>query len=316
MEGERREFSYGDVIRDSFRISWRNKFLWFFGFFAAGGATNISSNFSNVPADLGGGVPPWVENNLTAIIATAIVVAVVFTLALIFLYLVSAGGLAESVAAIDRSEERRFGSTFRAGMSHLWRVLGQIILLFLIGLILTLAISLVAGLPILLTFLLTADTTARIVVGVLFGLLAVFLFIAVFVPYWIVGQYALRALVVDGAGMFGGIREGYALLRRNIGKSLLVWLINVGLSIGVGIATFLITLVLGLLLFLPAILLGLSEATTGAIVAGVFGAVLLLPILILLGAATGTYFHAYWTVAYLRLNGRASAPEPHRGAAA
>ncbi|CAN5500202.1 MAG: hypothetical protein M3494_17820 [Actinomycetota bacterium] len=310
MEAERREFSYGAVIRDTFRISWRNKFLWFFGFFAAGGATNISSNFTNIPTDFSGGLPPWVENNLTAIIATAIVVAVVFTLAVIFLYLVSVGGLSESVAAIDRGEERRFGSTFRAGMSHLWRVLGQIILLFLIGAGLTVAIFLVAGVPILLTFLLTADTTARIAVGILFGLLGGLLLILVFIPFAIIGQYALRALVVDGSGMSGGIREGYGLFRRNIGKSLLLWLINIGLSFGVGVANFLITLLFGLILFLPAILLGFSEAMTGAIVAGVFGGILLLPILILLGAATGTYFHAFWTVAYMRLTGRGSAPEP------
>jgi hypothetical protein len=301
MEGERREFSYGDVIRDSFRISWRNKFLWFFGFFAAGGATNISSNFTNVPADFGGGVPPWIQNNLTAIIATAIVVAVVFTLAVIFLYLVSAGGLTESVAAISRGEERRFGSTFRAGMSFFWRVFGQIVLLFLIGLGLTIAVFLVAGLPILLTFLLTESVAARIVVGILFGLFGILLLIAILLPFTILGQYALRALVVDGAGVVGGIRAGYGLFRRNIGKSLLLWLINLGLSIGVGVASLLVTLLLGLVLFLPAILLGVSEATTGAIIAGVFGAILLLPVLILLGAATGTFFHAYWTVSYLRL---------------
>lgn len=308
MEGERREFSYGDVIRDAFRISWRNKFLWFFGFFAAGGAFNVSSNFTNVPTDFSGGLPPWIQNNLTAIIVTAVVVAVVLTLAVIFLYLVSVGGLSESVAAIDRGEERRFGSTFRAGLSNFWRVLLQIILLFLIGAGLTVAILLLAGLPILLTFLLTESLTARIVVGILFGLLAILLFIVVFVPYGVVGQYALRALVVDRSGIAGGIRDGYGLFRRNIGKSLLVWLINLGIGLGVGVATLIATLLLGLILFLPAILLGVSEATTGAIVAGVFGAILLLPILVLLGAATGTFFHAYWTIAYVRLTGGGSAP--------
>ncbi len=308
MEGEQRGFSYGEVIRDAFRISWRNKFLWFFGFFAAGGAFNISSNFTNVPANFGGGLPAWIQDNLTAIIVSAIVVAVVLTLAFVFLFLVSAGGLSESVAAIDRGEERRFGSTFRAGMSNLWRVLGQIILLALISLGLTVGILLVAGLPILVTFLITESAAARIIVAVLFGLLGILLLIAVFIPFGIIGQFALRALVVGRAGMAGGIREGYGLFRRNIGKSLLVWLINVGVGVGVGVATLLVTLLLGLILFLPAILLGVSEATTGAIIAGVFGAILLLPILIVLGAAAGTYFHAYWTIAYVRLAGRGSSP--------
>ena len=28
--------NYGDLIKDAFRISWHNKYLWFFGFFAGG----------------------------------------------------------------------------------------------------------------------------------------------------------------------------------------------------------------------------------------------------------------------------------------
>lgn len=28
--------NYGELIKDAFWISWRNRFLWFFGFFAGG----------------------------------------------------------------------------------------------------------------------------------------------------------------------------------------------------------------------------------------------------------------------------------------
>lgn len=309
---EERRLSYGDLIRDAFRISWRNKFLWFFGFFAAGGA-NVFSNFTNVPSDFSGdvpgGLPGWVENNLVAIIATAVVLAVIISLIFIVLTLISTGGLSESVAALDRGEERRFGSTFRAGLSNFWRVLFQAILFFLIGLGIAIVLLVLIGLPILLTFLLTESVAARVTVGVLFGVFGFLLFIAVFIPYSIVGQFSLRALVVDRAGIIGGIRAGYGLFRRNIGKSLLVWLINLGLSLGVGVAILLVTLVLGLVFFLPTILLGVSELSTAAIVAGVFGGLLLIPVLILMTAATGTFFHAYWTIAYLRLTNR-NDPEP------
>lgn len=300
--GEQRRFSYGDLIKDAFRVSWRNKYLWFFGFFVAGGATNISSSLSNIPTDFSGGLPAWVENNLVAIIVVAVALAVVISLTLIFLALVSRGGLSESVAAIDRGEERGFGSTWRAGLSNVWRVLLQAVLFFFIGAGVAVAVLLAVGLPILLTFLLTESVTARVVVGVLFGVLGVLLLVAIFIPYGVIGRFALRSLVIDGAGAVGGIREGYSLFRRNIGRSLLVWLINFGLTIGVGVATLIATLLLGLILFLPAILLGISELTTAAIIAGVFGGVLLLPVLILLYGATGTFFHTYWTLAYLRLN--------------
>jgi len=45
--------NYGDLIRDSFRITWRNRYLWFFGFFAylgtsgggGGGSGNTGGDF-------------------------------------------------------------------------------------------------------------------------------------------------------------------------------------------------------------------------------------------------------------------------------
>ena len=42
--------NYGDVIRDAFRITLHNRYLWFFGLFAGGTGTNF---FGNVPS--GGG---------------------------------------------------------------------------------------------------------------------------------------------------------------------------------------------------------------------------------------------------------------------
>ncbi|MGH3088543.1 MAG: DUF7544 domain-containing protein [Rubrobacteraceae bacterium] len=305
--------NYGDLIRDAFWISWRNKFLWFFGFFVAGGAGNISSNVSNVPPDAVS-VPAWIEDNLVAVIATAVVLAALITLVLIAMWLISAGSLAESVAAIDRGEERRFGAAFRAGLSNVWRVLLLVILLFLIGFGLAIAVVVLTATPIILTFVIT-ESAARIAVGVIFGVLGFLLLISVFIPYGIIGAFSLRALVVDRTGIFGGIRAGYRLFRGNIGRSLLVWLINLGLAIGVGIATLIITLLLGLVLFLPAILLWVAEVSTAAIiVAGVFGGLLLLPILVLLSGAAGTFFHAYWTLAYLRLTNRnAPTSEPGQG---
>ena len=39
--------SYGELIRGAFRITLRNRYLWFFGFFVGGlYGTNIVSNFS------------------------------------------------------------------------------------------------------------------------------------------------------------------------------------------------------------------------------------------------------------------------------
>ncbi|HSL01308.1 MAG TPA: hypothetical protein VK869_13320 [Rubrobacteraceae bacterium] len=312
--------NYGEMIKSAFWISWRNKFLWFFGFFAAG--SGGASNVFNVPSEVGSqedfsGMGRWMSDNVVALLVVLAVIAFALALVYIVLSFVSAGGLAESVAAIDRGEERHFSSTLRAGLANFWRVLGQAILIFLIGLGLLLVVALIAGLPIALTFVLSESVGARVVVSALFGVLGVLLLIVFFVALSIIGQFALRGLVVDRERITHSIAAGYGLLRRSVGRSLLVWLINLGLSIGIGIAVLVVVLIVGFFLFLPTILLSVAEYATAAIVAGVVAGLILVPIFLVISGAVGAFSHAYWTLAYLRLTDRPGRePEPAEGAVA
>ena len=63
-----------------------------------------------------------------AVIIVFVLLALVLFVIFLALVVISNGGLADSVAAIERGERRRFGSTWRAGTSRFWRVLGYCIL--------------------------------------------------------------------------------------------------------------------------------------------------------------------------------------------
>ncbi len=326
--------NYGELISDAFRITWRNKFLWFFGFFVAGtsgGSFNVPSNFGGSGGGGGdfGDPSGFPENSLQSSLTLAqsgpfqalpenlILIAVLIGIAALLLFLVfialsliSDGGLASSVAAIKGGEERRFGSTWRAGLSNIWRVLGLKIVLFLISLGLLVAILLLPGLAFLVVFLVTESTGWRIAVGVLGGLFALALMLAVFLPYWIIGKFALRSMVVGRDRVIGSIGEGYGLFRRNLGRSLLVGLILIGLSIGITIALLILLVILGIVLALPAIFLFVAEYSTAGIVAAIVAAVLFIIPLLILSGAVGTFYHSYWTLAYLRLIAPPPPPSP------
>jgi hypothetical protein len=62
--------------------------------------------------------------------------------------------------------------------------------------------------------------------------------------------------------------------------------------------------IVGLVLFLPTILLIVADYTTAAIVMGVLAGLILVPLVLVVTAALGTFSHAYWTLAYLRISGR------------
>ncbi|MEJ7872192.1 MAG: hypothetical protein WKF67_08015 [Rubrobacteraceae bacterium] len=313
--------NYGDLIKDAFWLTLHNRYLWFFGFFAGGagggGNFNIPSGGSGGFDDEdfgepgGGGFgdqmsaqgfdPGQLMFDNLALILGIIALVVLVVLFFVVMTLISHGALAESVAAIDRNESRRFSSAFRAGLSNFWRVLGYYLLFILI----TLGLLLLIGIPIALlvvgVFAGTESLGARIVTAILAGLAVIVLLIVVFIPLSIIGQFALREVVVDRAGIVGSVRGGYRLFRRNLGRSLLVWLIQVALSIGAGIVLLIVLLILGFILFLPTIILAVAGYTTAAIVAGIVAAMILLPLLIVASGALGTFNHSYWTLAYLRL---------------
>jgi hypothetical protein len=312
--------NYGDLIREAFRISLHNRYLWFFGFFAGGTGTNFignvpsgggNFNFDNFQRS-GAGLTAQVGQGLSETVLIFGIVVVVLLIALFFIILaiISQGALVDSVAAIDRGQGRRFGSAFTSGMGNFWRVLGYYIVFFLIALGLLVVIAIPVALLIGGTFAATQATGVRVSVAVVVGILAVLLLIVVFIPLSIIGQYALRNIVVRRERVLGSVGSGYSLFRHNIGRSLLLWLIQLGLSIGVGIAFILVVLIVGLVLFIPTIALAVAGSSTGAWIAGGIAGLILLPILLVAAGAIGTFFHAYWTLAYLRLT---APPTPSPG---
>ena len=316
--------NYGELIGDAFRITLRNRYLWFFGFFA-GGSTSFNVP-TNVPT--GGGsfntddfqssssmvsaVQVGQGLGTGVLIAGLVIVAIIIALFFIFMAIVSQGALADSVAAIDRGDRRRFGMAFRSGMGNFWRVLGYYVVFFLIAIGLLLVIGIPVALAIGGTFAATQALGARITVSVVVGIVAVLALIVVFVPLSIMGQYALREIVVRRERVLGSVGSGYGIFRRNMGRSLLILLIQFGISIGIAIALVLALLIVGLVLFIPTIALAVAGYSTAAIVAGVIAGVILVPLLLVATGAIGTFSHAYWTLAYLRLTAPpTAAPSPY-----
>ena len=323
--------NYGDLIKDAFWITLRNRYLWFFGFFTAG----TSANF-NVPSVPSGSFDGFDNNDFerrasmpvvlaqvgqdalgeVSLIVAIVALVVLIVLIFIILSLISHGALAESVAALDRGEHRRFASTWRAGVSNFWGVLAYFVLFILIALGFLLAIGVPLVLLVAGVYFGTQSSGAMILTIVLAALVGFGLLIVVFVPLSIVAQFALREIVVRREGVVGSIGSGYQLFRRNLGRSLLIWLIQLVIWIGAGIVLLFLLLLLGLILFLPTIFLAIAEYVTAALTTGIVAGLILLALLFVSYGALGTFNHSYWTLAYLRLNAPPQEPssQPYRGA--
>ena len=306
--------SYGELITTALGITWRNRYLWFFGLFAGGGASfNVPApggnfNFDDFERARGGLVPaaeaaPLAQGGSleTSVVVALVAIGLVVLLVLLALSLISQGALVDSVAAIDAGGQRRFGTAWRAGTRSFWRVLGWAALLVAIVLLVLIVVGApLAGLVVG-VFSATESLGPRIAVGVIAGLLAVAVLLLLFVPFAIVAQLGLRELLLRGERPVASLRGGYRLFRANLGRGLLVWLIDLALGLGAVIALVLAALIVGLILFLPTIALAIAQQSAAAIATGVVAGLILLALLLTALGALGTFRHALWTLAWRRL---------------
>ncbi len=311
--------NYGDLLSEAFRLTWRNRFLWFFGFFVGGASFNVPSNFGGqqgAPFEAAPGPVRWISENLALFLTLVIALVVVIALVFIVLAMLSHGALAESVAALHRGESRRFGLAWRAGTANFWRVLWLKGLIFLMALGLALLILLPVGLGVVAVLAATDSTGVRVLFIVLLVLVGFLALIFVFLPYAIINQFALRELVVGRRRVLESIGSGFGLFRRNIGRSLLVWLLQLGVMLGLGIATLVVVVILGAILLGPAIALFAAEQTTAAVVVGIVGGLLFLVPLFVISGALSAFNHTYWTLAYLRFTEHPEGGAPAQQASA
>jgi hypothetical protein len=208
--------NYGELIGEAFSIAWRNRFLWFFGLFAgttvgslgaplnSGGTFPAEEGNRSMPS-LGTFVGPareWAAENVLAI---SLVAGLVLLVILVFIAVgaLCTGALADSVAAIDRGEGRRFTSTFRAGLWVFPRTMG----LLLIYSALYVFLLLIVGGSMLFLFLISSPEPLPSQIASVFNALAlaVVLVFVIFIPLGIVGQLAIRDAVVGGERVFASI---------------------------------------------------------------------------------------------------------------
>jgi hypothetical protein len=199
--------NYGELIGEAFSIAWRNRFLWFFGLFAGttvgslGAPLNSGGTF---PAEEGNRSMPslstfvgpareWAAENVLAI---SLVAGLVLLVILVFIAVgaLCTGALADSVAAIDRGEGRRFTSTITMGLLLIYSALYVFLLL-------------IVGGSMLFLFLISSPEPLPSQIASVFNALAlaVVLVFVIFIPLGIVGQLAIRDAVVGGERVFASI---------------------------------------------------------------------------------------------------------------
>jgi len=328
------------LIRDAWQTTWRYRFLWILALFAGGAAGGTVGSgqlrLGHLPVGRPGGmgpVPPmtpmgrvdrfgadgerwrmmgtwatrtgqdllqWASTHVALVVAAGIAVALL-GLALVALWLIAQGAMAEATVELGSGQRSSLGRAWRAGTHFFWRYAGLWLSLAAVAIVAaavvggTLAVVAGAG-------AFTGSRVLTVALALLIALPLALAAIAVAVAANIVVAYAIRAIAAEDEGPWAALRSGIELLQANFWPSVLTWAVYLGLAIASGIGLAVVLGVAGAVLVgVGAALWALAGVGTALVAYAALGGIALLMLILLLGSIANTFFWNYWTLAYLRL---------------
>ncbi len=242
-----------ELLVDAWRITFKHKVLWVMGFlvslagmgvslFGGGGSGSRRPGTTSIPRST---PPPIVElwerlsdrPELQGMLIAVLCVAMLAVFIALLLSVIGRGGLVGGIELAREKGSVTFGEAWAAGMQYFWRILGARLLFYLPVAVGGLFIFCLGAASVFLPFMFLC----------LLPLLGALAFIMLVVS--VVAALAERGIVVDDMTPLDAYRQGWSLMRGNLGRT-------VALSIVLYFAKFIFGFAVVALLgvaFLPAI---------------------------------------------------------------
>lgn len=298
--------NYGKILSRAWEITWKWKVLWLLGFLAAlGRAMGSTSNTGYQVDEWSGRIAPEVAGALAIFACLAVIIAI----AIWVVSVIARGGLIAGVQQIADEGSTTFSSAWRVGVSRFWTLFGIGILAAI-----PLLIAAVIGAIVLVGFILGGVSLSDATSGGAAPIVSASVFCGstfccgMVILAIILGQirvYAERAAVMEGLGWIDAFVRGWDVLKRNLGHTIVFWLLFLGLAILIGVVIAVVVLALAL----PFIAIVASSDLRGWLVAPVLcGGLLTLIVGALLNAIIEAFVSASWTLAYREMAGLSAVP--------
>jgi hypothetical protein len=313
---------YGRILGRAWEITWRWKVLWILGFLASLGQGASSGNGSSYTTDAEDlsrwGIDRWgihmptqeVVAGIIGIIVAVACVAILIGIALWVVSTIARGGLIAGVQQVEDEGQTTFGSAWRVGVHRFWTLFGIAFLaaLPIIILVIVLVVGFIVGIAgtqaaadagsgewaVLTPTLLCSGTLCC-------GMILVAIVLAQ------IRIYAERAAVLEGLGWIDAFKRGWAVLKDNLGPTILFWLIFLVIGLAVG---FVIVVVLaGVGLPFAAILASIDINVGPWLLAPLCcGGILFAIVAALINSVANTFTSTTWTLVYREMTGLAGKP--------
>lgn len=278
------KINYLEIIKKAAIIAWRNKFLWWFGFFVLVSATS-GSFFRYSPREQvieKQKIFEFISAHQEWVIFGGLA-AVALWIILLIVGITGKSALIKSISDIIEKKESSFKIGWREGKKYFWRIvfIGLLAGLFILALLIVFAI------PIGFLFY----NKAYFLGGAL-SLLAIIIFIPVVFLVSFIRIYGYLYAVLGDLSLRDSLENAYALLQKNITPSLLLSLVFLVVSALVTLAAIVIIIPLVIIFLILGALLFLLAKQIGIIITVAIALFFILIFMFLGGSAYQAFTHA------------------------
>jgi hypothetical protein len=298
---------YWQIVTRSFRIAWDHKYLWLVAFFS--GEAGFSFNYSqrtaqntNQPLDVDAQhlleqATTWIGDHVGLIIGLA-ALWLVLAVAFFILAAVCEGATIRGSAEHDAERPFGLGIAWRAGVRTMWVIARFRLLLLALNLPLFL---LVGGWVLALLVALAKHNIGALAPLILTGLLLLMVWLVYGTYLFFLDRFGARALILEELKAIPALGRAHRLLLKRLGRTLLVWLLSIGVALVIGIAVAAVAALAVVPFVTTATLAGSGGSGVGVITAVVI-AIVFVPVFLVVYGFVSAVMSTYWTLAFRRLD--------------
>jgi len=299
-----KQIDYLAIIKEAWRITWKNKYLWWFGLmmaFSGGFGSNFSS--SNWKGNNGSG---WEENvkqkisDWVALYWEWIILGLILLVLLMMVFLIlnvwGRGALVATLGKITAKEPAKeplkFKEGIKEGKKFFWKILG--LNLFLSGT--CIATLVILGTPIAILFYLKAYFVGALLA---FGGLLIFILLIILFSY--LQKFGVIYLVLGKVSFWSALENAYWLFRRNLLPSIIMGVIFIPLGFLAGLTAIIFILTILLIFLIPGLLAYFLMGQWAIIVLSVLGILILLVGILAINSVYAVFAQAVWILFFRQI---------------
>ena len=293
--------NYPEIFKKAWKITWENKYLWWFGLLLSLGVGSMGFRFP-----LGGNLSSknqWSGQRTEIVFVNffreqivwaifGIAVAISLIIILVILANISRFGLIKAIYSLEKNKPYNFKIGFQQGKKYCLKIIGisvllNILLFFLVAIIFV---------PIIFLFYLKALWLG--VAAILFGIMLV---IPLIILKIFMQEYAYIYAVLSDVRIYIAIENAYKLFRKNFLSSIVMMLLFIPVNLIILFVIMAVLMIIGIIFIVLGMILYLLLGNTGAIVALVAGVVIFFLAVLLAGSLYQVFRQSVWVLFFMEI---------------